>query len=90
MKLLKRKREKDGDALLKALMSEPTSEELLSAFKHNQFGGFCLQANDLEKSEKHLFQAYEIMYEKWKIPTSNILMNLGNLYGQKRDYKKAI
>lgn len=30
------------------------------------------------------------MVEKWKIPSSNILMNIGNLYGQKKDYKKAI
>ena len=63
-------------------------EEMLDGFRHNKFGAFCLQANDLEKAEKHLLKAKEII--ELKYPFSNVYMNLGNLWAQKKDYQKAI
>lgn len=47
MQLLKKKREKDGDVTLEELTTIPEHEDLILAIKHNKFGGFCLQANDL-------------------------------------------
>jgi hypothetical protein len=46
---LKRKREKDGDELLAQLILDGC-EDLGTALKHNQFGGFCLQAEDIDKA----------------------------------------
>lgn len=90
MQLLKKKREKDGDNALAELSALPQHEDLILAIKHNKFGGFCLQANELEKAETHFTKALEVIKDKYKLPFSNALMNLGNMYGQKRDYKQAI
>lgn len=72
MQLLKRKREKDGDDLLAELISKPQYQDLSIALKHNQFGGFCLQANDLDKAENHFIKSKEVISDKYKIPYSNI------------------
>lgn len=49
-----------------------------------------MQADDLEKAFTHFTKALDIIEGKYKLVISNIYMNLGNLYGQKRDYKQAI
>jgi hypothetical protein len=85
-KIWKKKRQKDADTEFEALLSEKESEELLQAMQHNKFGGFCLAADKIEKAEKHLTTAKDIITGKWKIPATNIEMNLGNLQGQKKNY----
>jgi tetratricopeptide (TPR) repeat protein len=59
------------------------------ALKHNTFGGFCLQAGDLEKANSHFIKAKEIICDKYKIPFSNYEINMGNLEGQKKNYKSS-
>lgn len=90
MQLLKKKREKDANQLLNQIVTNPEREDLVIALKHNQFGGFCLQADDLEKALPHFEKALAVVEEKYKLPMSNAHMNIGNVYGQKRDYKRAI
>lgn len=72
------------------MVSQPEYEDLGIAIKHNQFGGFCLQAEDLDKAHTHFTKALETIRDKYLIPVSNIEMNLGNLYGQKRNYEESI
>ena len=64
-------------------------EEVISAFKAHKFGAFCLQASDIERAERSLLKGKEGVEKKFPIFT-NAYMNLGNLYDQKKDYKKAI
>jgi len=61
---------------------------LLAAFKHYKFGAFCVQGSDLERAEEHLHKAGAVFEEKY--PFSNYHMNLGNVWAQRKDYKKAI
>ena len=72
IQLLKKKREKDGDDLLGQLISNPEYEDMSLALKHNKFGGFCLQADDLEKAHTHFNKALEVLRDKYKLPVSNI------------------
>ena len=88
--LIKRKREKDSDVMFEQLMTLPEHEDLVLAIKHNKFGGFLLNANDIDKADEHFNKSADVIRGKYKIPYSNIEMNLGNLWGQRRDYKKAI
>lgn len=57
VQLLKKKREKDADDLLAEIASKSEHEDLIIAIKHNQFGGFCLQADDLDKAYNHFNKA---------------------------------
>jgi tetratricopeptide (TPR) repeat protein len=57
-------------------------------FNHNRYGAFCLQAANIEKAQEHLLKAKDIIAKRFVF--TNVLMNLGNLKAQKRDYQKAI
>lgn len=61
----------------------------MNGFRQNKFGAFCLQAGDLERAEKHLNGAFDILGKVYK-PFTNYYMNIGNFWAQKRDYVKAI
>jgi Flp pilus assembly protein TadD len=56
--------------------------------KHNKFGAFCLQANNVDKAEEHLNKARELIESKY--PFSNVYMNIANVYAQRKDYAKAV
>lgn len=61
MKLLQKKRQKDAEDILNDLVSLPQFEDLAIAIKHNQFGSFCLQADNLDKAENHFNKSLEII-----------------------------
>lgn len=84
--LVKKKKEKEIDDKLVALIEKYA--DLKKGIAHNKFGCVCLTANMLEKCEQH-FENAEKLVSKY-VQFSNIYMNWGNYYGQKRDYKKAI
>ena len=58
-------------------------EEAINAFKAHKFGAFCLQASDLERSERSLLKAKEVLEKQFGIFT-NVYMNLGNLWAQRK------
>ena len=64
-------------------------QQLINGFKVHKFGAFCLQASDLERAQKLLLKAQEIVEKRFGIFT-NCYMNMGNLWAQRKDYKKAI
>jgi tetratricopeptide (TPR) repeat protein len=63
---------------------------LALSLKHSTFGGFCLEANEFEKAEKHLIKSKEIITDKYKIPYSNFEYNMGNLESQRKNYQGAV
>jgi hypothetical protein len=65
--------------LLNHLTSQPKYEDLSLAIKHNKFGGFCLQAGDLDKALNHFIKAKEIICDKYKITFSNFEAQMGRL-----------
>ena len=72
MALVKRKREKDADVMFEELLTLPEHEDLLNALKHNKFGGFLLNANDVDKAEDHFKKSADVVRDKYKLPYSNI------------------
>lgn len=64
-------------------------EKIENCLKHNKFASLLFQSNKFDQAEKHFLKSFEIS-EEITIPFSNVLQNLGNLYAQKKDYKKAL
>ena len=58
------------------------------ALQHNKFASVLFQANKLELSLEHYLKALSIA-DSIRLPYSNLLQNLGNLYAQKKEYQKA-
>ena len=44
----------------------------------------------MDKAEDHFKKSADVVKDKYKLPYSNIEMNMGNLWGQRREYRKAI
>ena len=86
-KLFRNRREGEADQLLEEAIAE--EEEVVNSFKASKFGAFCLQANDLERAERSFEKAKVIIVKRFGVFT-NVDMNLGNLWAQRKDYAKAI
>ncbi|KRX07220.1 hypothetical protein PPERSA_00377 [Pseudocohnilembus persalinus] len=66
------------------------NDTLQKSILHNKFGSFCFQGKGFLKAEYDYVQAIKLAKKAGNFSISNSYMNLGNCYGQMKDYEKAI
>ncbi|KAL4506501.1 hypothetical protein ABPG72_000072 [Tetrahymena utriculariae] len=67
------------------------NDQLKKALDCNKFASLLTKSGDILRGEKFFLQGIKLIEEmNPPVSFSNIYLNLGNLYAQKRDYQKAI
>ena len=71
------------DLLNVSLPADSPEAAIQLAYKHNMMASLFLRSNKFPKAEEHYLKAVHEA-EKTGLPYSNALVNLGNLFSQKR------